>query len=343
MPDGRWLQRVVYTWNGSAYVPQTTNRFAWDGNVLLAILDHTNGLITSFMRGLDLSGTVPRFNPSIQSSSNPSIPPDGAGAGGVGGLLAATITSNGTHFAAFDGNGNVAGLVNAADGKLSAIYEYAPFGATLRETGVAAKQNPLGFGTQYKSDIAGTWKYLHRSENSATGAWLSRDPIGERLDANLYAFVQNNPITYFDLLGLFKSSKDAAFDALRRYNPISISTNLEYCGMICQNEVTGEYTYTVGGGRWQDACRPESAPCKERTNPVGDWHTHARGSGVSYFDEQPSPQDRQHCHRDFDCYLGTPSGRFMWYTKGSYPAEFEGRILPTGGGGITIDFGQVLR
>ena len=38
------------------------------------------------------------------------------GAGGVGGLLEVSDAANGVHFAAFDGNGNVAALVKAADG-----------------------------------------------------------------------------------------------------------------------------------------------------------------------------------------------------------------------------------
>ena len=35
-----------------------------------------------------------------------------------------------------------------------------------------------------------------------TGRWLSRDPLGERGGLNLYAFVINNAINYFDFLGL---------------------------------------------------------------------------------------------------------------------------------------------
>ncbi len=49
LPDGRWSQRIVSGWNGSAYVPQTTNEFVWDGRVLAAIVDQTNGL-TAWLR-----------------------------------------------------------------------------------------------------------------------------------------------------------------------------------------------------------------------------------------------------------------------------------------------------
>jgi hypothetical protein len=53
------------------------------------------------MWGTDLSGTM-------------------QGAGGVGGLLAENDAAQGVHFVTFDGNGNVAALVKATDGTLSA-------------------------------------------------------------------------------------------------------------------------------------------------------------------------------------------------------------------------------
>jgi len=198
LPDGRWIERVVWTNNGTAFYRAYTNRYIWDGQVLLALLDHTNGLVMSFMRGLDLSGSF-------------------QGAGGVGGLLAVNFKNDGTHFAAYDGNGNVAALVSAADGSETARYEYDPFGQTLRMSGPLAKANPIRFSTQYADDVRGTVKYLHRDYEAPIGRWLSRDPIDERglkvltgnrgrfnrdAEKNLYGFVGNNPITRIDRLGL---------------------------------------------------------------------------------------------------------------------------------------------
>ena len=184
LPDGRWNQRIVSTWNTNTlnYQPSTTNRYVWDGQVLLAVLDQTNGLVMSFMRGLDLSGTM-------------------QGAGGVGGLLAINFKTNGTHFVAYDGNGNVAGLVNAADGNASANYEYDPFGQTLRITGTVGKLNPIRFSTQYADDYVGDIKYLYRDYTPSTGRWLNRDPIEEDGGVNLYGFVGNKAIDLSDILG----------------------------------------------------------------------------------------------------------------------------------------------
>jgi uncharacterized protein RhaS with RHS repeats len=37
----------------------------------------------------------------------------------------------------------------------------------------------------------------------ATGKFLSRDPMGEAADTNVYRFVGNNPVNYVDPLGLY--------------------------------------------------------------------------------------------------------------------------------------------
>jgi RHS repeat-associated protein len=189
LADGRWIERIVSTNNGTSYYPSLTNRYVWDGQVLLAVLDHTNGVVVSFLRGLDLSGSL-------------------QGAGGVGGVLAVKAGSsaqcgpmaNTTHFTYYDGNGNVTALVNATDGSESARYERAPFAERLRETGPMAKLNPIRFSTQYHDDYTDDDKYLYRDLRE--GRWPNRDPIGERGGVNLYGFVGNSPLNKVDHLGL---------------------------------------------------------------------------------------------------------------------------------------------
>lgn len=84
----------------------------------------THGVVVSFMRGLDLSGSI-------------------QGADGVGGVLAVKAgnsaqcgaMTNTTHFTCYDGNGNVTALVNAADGAVAGQYGFDAFGNPLRVTG----------------------------------------------------------------------------------------------------------------------------------------------------------------------------------------------------------------
>ena len=124
------------------------------------------------------------------------------GAGGVRGLLAVNLGTNGTHFACFDGNGNVTALLNANSSTLTALYEYDPFGHTLRATGPTAEANSLRFSTQFADDVTRRVKYLFRDYDAGGGGWLNRDPIQERGGVRLHGFAQNDPVNIHDNFGL---------------------------------------------------------------------------------------------------------------------------------------------
>ncbi len=185
--QGQRVRTKVYDWNPATqdYQLSTDHRFVYAGWELLAELEAANDAVTrSFVWGLDLSGTR-------------------TGAGGVGGLLLVTshaspVTS---HFLAYDGNGNVTALVNAADGTETARYEYDPFGQLLRATGPLARLNPFRFSTKWHEDETGDVHYEYRDYRPSLGSWLSRDPIGELGGYNLYGFVGNNSVNAVDRLG----------------------------------------------------------------------------------------------------------------------------------------------
>ena len=180
--QGRRISKTVSNWN-SGWSLEAERKYAYDDWNLLAELDGDANLLRSFLWGTDLSGSM-------------------QGAGGVGGLVAVKDSAEGCHFAAYDGNGNVVGLVDATDGSPSADYEYDPFGQRVRYSGAAARINPFQFSTKYLDDETGFSYYGHRFYNPSTGRWLSRDPIGERGVANPFAFVGNDPIAKIDLFGL---------------------------------------------------------------------------------------------------------------------------------------------
>ena len=73
---GRRIQKVVSTWNGSAYVAQYTNLFVYDGWNLIARLDSSGSVLQTYLWGTDLSGTM-------------------QGAGGVGGCWRSRTTNPG--------------------------------------------------------------------------------------------------------------------------------------------------------------------------------------------------------------------------------------------------------
>ena len=138
---GRRFSKVVKTWNGAAVASPSTNLFVYDGWNLVAVLNSSFSLLHSFMWGQDLSGTMDE-------------------AGGVGGLLAMFEGGN-AHFAAYDGNGNITGLIKD-DKSTSARYEYSPFGETLRATGPMASLNPFRFSTKYADEESGLVYYGYR-------------------------------------------------------------------------------------------------------------------------------------------------------------------------------------
>jgi len=200
-PKGRRIQKTSST-NGIS----TTINFLYDGWNLVAILNPQASLLQSFVWGSDLSGSM-------------------QGAGGVGGLLEVSCygTSNTNCFPAYDGNGNVSVLINAADGTLVANYDYGPFGEVIRSTGPMAKANPIRFSTKYQDDESDLQYYGYRYYKPSTGTWLSRDQLSDWAFLSSYIkgkseddakdlfqqsvlppslFVQNEPIDAVDLFGL---------------------------------------------------------------------------------------------------------------------------------------------
>jgi RHS repeat-associated protein len=205
---GRRIQKTVSTNGTSGYEGEYTNNFIYDGWNLIAELNPNASLIGSYLWGTDLSGSA-------------------QGAGGVGGLLAINLGTNGVHFVEYDGNGNVASLLNANNQTISAIYEYGPFGEVIRASGPMAKLNPFTFGTYFYDWETDKSYAKNRYYDPSTGRFLSRDPIEElsfrrgylrslspkvrfalqiqKPSGNEFAFVQNDPEDKFDALGLCPS------------------------------------------------------------------------------------------------------------------------------------------
>jgi RHS repeat-associated protein len=126
------------------------------------------------------------------------------GAGGVGGLLAATLETGGNagvYQPLFDGNGNIGQYINSS-GIAVAKYEYDGFGNSLVSGGTHAADFPHRFSTKPLDPESGLYYYGYRYLDPATGRWPSRDPIEENGGMNLYGFVENSGVNRWDRLGL---------------------------------------------------------------------------------------------------------------------------------------------
>jgi RHS repeat-associated protein len=78
--------------------------------------------------------------------------------------------------------------------------DYDPYG---RQTKLQGDLNPdVGYAGMYYHAASGLNLTLFRAYDSDLGRWLNRDPLGERGGLNLYGYVGNNPINYYDPLGL---------------------------------------------------------------------------------------------------------------------------------------------
>jgi RHS repeat-associated protein len=176
---------TVSNWVSGAWQAGVSERYIYDNWNLFAIFPASSPTWKmSYTWGPDLSGSM-------------------QGAGGVGGLLGMRDGNSGTnYFCAYDGNGNVAGFVNANNGLLSAQYEYDPFGNVLRATGYLSQTNTVRFSSKMQ-DLESGWSYYgYRYYNPNYGEWVSRDPIAEKGGVNLYSITRNNCVNFVDIMGL---------------------------------------------------------------------------------------------------------------------------------------------
>ena len=93
-------------------------------------------------------------------------------------------------------------------------YSYDPYGNALQGTAPLTDFNYAGMF--YNAD-SGLYLTRYRAYDAIAGRWLSRDPIGEISDhaVNLYRYVNGNPISLNDLLGLCDDTTQNPFQSSR--------------------------------------------------------------------------------------------------------------------------------
>jgi RHS repeat-associated protein len=115
-------------------------------------------------------------------------------------FLLSRHTSSGSIFYLFDPFGNVAERTNSSGGVISSSV-YDAFGLGSSSSPVT---DPFGFGAQfgyYTDNETGLVLTSLRYYDPRQARYITRDPIGQDGDVNVYNFVAGNPLVWADLLG----------------------------------------------------------------------------------------------------------------------------------------------
>ncbi|MDA1276340.1 MAG: hypothetical protein O2960_20175 [Verrucomicrobia bacterium] len=179
---GRRRWRREYSWNGGGYWQSAGEvRYVYDGHLVIQERDANNGVLATYVRGLDKSMTL-------------------EGAGGIGGLLSRT-DGYGTVYYYGDAGGNVRALINQ-DQHVVARYQYDPYGNMIGQSGGQAEGNLYRFSTKEYHTIHGLYYFGRRYYDANLQRWLTPDPLQESGGLNLYAYAANDPINAIDPWGL---------------------------------------------------------------------------------------------------------------------------------------------
>lgn len=103
------------------------------------------------------------------------------------------------HFYSKDHQDSIRELTDQS-GTIVAEYQYDPWGVPTKIQG--SMSTDMGFCRYYKHKPSGLYLTVHRPYNPSLGRFITRDPIHEAGGSNLYTYVGNSPINYYDPSGL---------------------------------------------------------------------------------------------------------------------------------------------
>jgi RHS repeat-associated protein len=117
-------------------------------------------------------------------------------------LVASGTVAGGFQFHHQDKTGNTLALTNAS-GTLTGAYSYAPYGARANHSGTAATSFTYAGAYGVMDEDDGLYFMRNRYYDATTGRFIQRDPIGLAGGFNLYRYVDDQPVSRIDPLGLW--------------------------------------------------------------------------------------------------------------------------------------------
>ncbi len=139
---------------------------------------------------------------SIEDGQVTSFRPLGEGRGAeIGAAFAIEINEN-VYIPFYDQAGSVTVLVDTSTNTPIYSARYSSFGQVEKSTGI---DSPYQFSSK-RYDPESGWIYFgRRYYDPSLGRWTTGDPAGYSDGFNLYAYVRNNPLTFVDQFGLFRT------------------------------------------------------------------------------------------------------------------------------------------
>jgi RHS repeat-associated protein len=292
--------------------PTTNTRFLYDGDELIAEYDSAGTMARRYVHSDNVDDPVVQYD-------------------------SASVGASYRTFLMPDERGSIVGLFDNG-GTSIAKNSYDEYGIPATTTPGASVTGRFAYTGQIWLPELGMYHYKARLYSPTLGRFLQVDPIGYEGGIALYAYVENDPVNMADPSGLmpgdpYDSADAAAADALAYINPISISQNREYIGLIEFRNGSYYATDPVKGSiDMTHSLRVTVTP-----RLVGWYHTHgdytdAQGRRTDRMHDDPArnsdnfaPQDYQMTediakatkNPNVNGYLGTPSRTFRAYNAGT--------------------------
>lgn len=178
-----------YTWNDRNQLTGTSNGTVLSYDALGRLVGRTQGGVTmAFL-----------YDGANQVAVNGNVMLRGANLDEV----ETQVTSTGTVNYLTDGLGSTSMLTDST-GNVTTLYSYGAYGATATTglTGVATVDTPFKYGGADYNSIDDLYYLRNRFYSTHLQRFISEDPIGLGGGANTYAYVDGNPISFSDELGL---------------------------------------------------------------------------------------------------------------------------------------------
>jgi len=306
---GNRVEKVVST------TTVTTTRYVYSGEDIIGILDGNNNVVSRVLHGPGIDEPM-----MIRSGANEAY----LYADGLGSIIA----------------------VADANATLQETVEYGAYGQTVYKDAVSGSTatvsytgNPYAYTGREPDAETGLYYYRARYYDVEAGRFIQSDPIGFKGgDTNLYAYVGNNPVNFYDPSGLvpgtgYKTLDDAGVAAIRWVNGISQRTQIEYGGLIykdfdglfyhtrsLQQYVLGHNSFVYPYG--MRFAVPDGAVI------AAVYHTHPGGPDAlsELFSDADKNLSDRHAH---PIYLGTPSWRILKYNPGEPLNKISVLVDPT--------------